>query len=80
MYINQSAFARHSCKFRGIIYRNNSAMSIIGRILPNLPFYTKVLDTLDLGVGGLMVTNEFIPGIVKVRVTVALVPAPEPTV
>lgn len=55
-------------------------MSIIGRILPNLPFYTKVLDTLDLGVGGLMVTNEFIPGIVKVRVTVALVPAPEPTV
>lgn len=55
-------------------------MGIIGRILPNLPFYTKVLDKLDLGVGGLMVTNEFIPGIVKVRVTVALVPAPEPTV
>lgn len=54
-------------------------MSILGWILPNLPFYTTELDKLDLGVRGLMVTNEFIPGIVKVQVTVALVPAPEPT-
>lgn len=54
-------------------------MSILGWILPNLPFYTTVLDKLALGMRGLMMINEFIPGILKVQVAAELVPAPEPT-
>ena len=51
--------------------------SILGWILPNLPFYTTVLAKLALGMRGLMMRHEFIPGIVKVWVTVDLVPVPE---
>lgn len=79
MSINQRAFSRHSCKFQGIIYRNNSTMSMLGWIVRNLPFFTPVQDKLALGRIGLMIGNQFSPGTVKVWITADLATAPEPS-
>lgn len=70
--INQRAFSRHSCEFQGIIYRNNSMMSVLGWILPNPPFLTPVQDKLAAGIRGLVMGNEFSPGMVRVWITQTL--------